>query len=55
MKWSKVTQSVAGPPTHTPLKQTSAVVQTLPSSQEVLSGLLGLEQTPLAGLQVPTS
>jgi hypothetical protein len=40
-------------PTQEPPLQTSTVVQALPSEQAVPSGLAVLEQTPVAGSQVP--
>ena len=42
-------------PVHAPLRQTSVVVQALPSLQPVPSGLFGLKQAPVAGLQTPAS
>ena len=42
-------------PVQVPVWQRSPVVQALPSLHSVPSGLFGLEQTPVAGLQVPGS
>jgi hypothetical protein len=42
-------------PEHTPAWQESVCVQTSPSLQAVPSGFAGLEQAPVAGLQVPAS
>ena len=42
-------------PPHTPLLHTSPPVHALPSLHGVLSGLLGLLQSPVAGSQVPAS
>jgi hypothetical protein len=46
-------QSAAGPATQTPFVQMSVVVQASPSLHAVPFGLAGLEQTPLAGSQLP--
>jgi hypothetical protein len=43
------------PPTQVPLWQVSVCVQGLLSLQAVLSGLAGLEQSPVAGLQAPAT
>jgi len=40
-------------PPHTPLVHLSPLVQALPSPHGVLSGLLGLEQVPVVGSQLP--
>jgi len=42
-------------PVQVPAWQLSACVQALPSLQAVPLGLLGLEQAPLAGSQVPAA
>jgi hypothetical protein len=42
-------------PVQTPAWQVSVTVQAFPSSQAVPSGLAGLEQGPMAVLQVPAS
>jgi hypothetical protein len=46
-------QTTGLPPVHAPAWHASAWVQALPSSQVVPSAWLGLEQIPVAGLQVP--
>ena len=46
-------QVMAGPAVQTPALQTSVWVQLLLSLQLWLSGLAGLEQTPVVGSQVP--
>jgi hypothetical protein len=51
--WSVAAQTTACPLVHVPLRHWSPVVHLSPSSQLAPSGLLGLEQAPLAGLQVP--
>jgi hypothetical protein len=43
------------PPVHAPAWHVSVWVQALPSSQVVPSAWVGLEQTPVAGLQVPSA
>src|SRR5262249_51341555 len=43
----------AAPPVHAPALQTSPVVQALPSLQVVPLALVGLEQVPVVGSQVP--
>ena len=42
-------------PVHTPPVHSSRIVQRLPSSHGVPSGLGGFEQSPVAGLQAPAS
>jgi hypothetical protein len=42
-------------PTHVPFWQVSVCVHALPSLHADPFALLGFEQTPLAGLQVPAS
>jgi hypothetical protein len=53
--WSGVPQITGLPPTHTPAWQLSFCVHAFLSSQPAPSALLGFEQTPLPGSQVPTS
>jgi hypothetical protein len=52
---SPSSQPGPGPPLQTPAWQVSAVVHTEPSSQAVPSGLVGFEQWPVPGSQVPAS
>ena len=52
--WSPPLQVTAEPP-QTPPVQTSLLVQICPSLQALPLALLGLLQTPVLGLQVPTS
>lgn len=52
---SCATQTTGFPPLHVPTWQVSVCVQPLPSSHVLPSGFAGLEQTPVAELQVPTS
>jgi hypothetical protein len=51
--WSLAVQVTGVPGWQVPDWQVSACVQALPSLHAVLFGLAGLEQVPLAGLQVP--
>ena len=51
--WSS--QLGGGPPTQAPSEQVSLVVQASPSLQAVPFVFGGFEQTPVLGLQVPTS
>jgi hypothetical protein len=46
-------QTTGLPPVHTPVRQVSVCVHASPSLQAAPSGRAGLEQTPVAGLQVP--
>jgi len=48
-------QTTGFAPTQAPAWQVSLCVQALPSVQVVPSGLLGFEQVPFAGSQVPAS
>jgi hypothetical protein len=52
---SEATQTVLVPPPQFPRVQVSPVVQALLSSQRVPSGAGGLEQVPVAGLQLPAT
>jgi hypothetical protein len=51
--WSS--QLTAPPPTQAPAVQASPAVQALLSLHPVPSGAAGLEQAPVAGLQVPAT
>src|SRR5438132_877033 len=53
--WSRAEQVTGFAPVQTPASQVSLCVQALPSLRVVPSGLLGLEQVPVAGSQVPAS
>src|SRR3989442_502597 len=53
--WSWGAHPSGAPAAPAPASQVSVVVHALPSSQVVPFGLAGLEQIPLAGLQVPAS
>ncbi|PTL82502.1 hypothetical protein DAT35_16960 [Vitiosangium sp. GDMCC 1.1324] len=53
--WSEAAQVTGAAPVQVPPWQVSVRVQALPSLQEEPLGLVGLEQVPVAGLQVPTS
>src|SRR2546427_765197 len=53
--WSCAVQVTELPPVHVPPWQVSLCVQASPSLHPVLSGLLGFEHSPVAGLQVPAS
>jgi hypothetical protein len=53
--WSWAVQVTGSVPVQVPPWHESACVQELPSSQSVPSGPAGLEQTPVAGLQVPAT
>src|SRR5947207_1635284 len=53
--WSRAAQTTGFVPTQAPAWQVSVCVQPLPSLQVAPSALLGLEQVPLAGSQVPAS
>jgi hypothetical protein len=46
-------QTTGVPAVHVPAWQTSVWVQALPSSQDELSALVGLEHAPVPGLQAP--
>jgi hypothetical protein len=51
--WSGAAQTTGLLPVHTPAWQVSVCVQALLSPHVVPSALVGNEQTPLTGLQVP--
>src|SRR6185295_8731060 len=53
--WSLAVHVTGAPGAHMPPWQTSATVQALPSEQVLPSGLVGFEQRPVDGLQVPAS
>jgi hypothetical protein len=53
--WSSAVQPTAPPPVQMPVLHVSVLVQALLSLQTVPSVLLGFEQAPVAGLQLPTS
>ena len=53
--WSGAVQTTGLAPVHAPAWQVSLRVHALPSSHVVPLGFAGLEQAPLAGLQVPAS
>src|SRR5437867_3730784 len=53
--WSRAVQTTGCVPTQAPAWQESVWVQASPSVQAVPSGLLGLEQAPLPGSQVPAT
>jgi hypothetical protein len=53
--WSSAVQTTASPPEQLPFEQVSVRVHALPSPQAVPFGLLGFEQTPVAGSQTPVS
>jgi hypothetical protein len=53
--WSAAAQVTGAPGAQLPPWQVSPTVQALPSSQAVPSALLGFEQTPLEGSQVPAA
>jgi hypothetical protein len=53
--WSLAVQTTGFEPVHTPLWQESDCVQALPSLHDVPSLALGLEQTPVPGLQTPAT
>jgi hypothetical protein len=53
--WSDAVQTTGLAPVQAPAWQVSVWVQALPSLQAEPFGLAGLEQTPVAGLQVPAS
>jgi hypothetical protein len=53
--WSIAEQVTVFAPVHAPAWQVSVCVQELPSLQDVPSALLGFEQTPVPGLQVPAA
>src|SRR5439155_1383011 len=53
--WSGAVQTTGLAPVHAPAWQVSLRVHALPSSHVLPSGLAGLEQAPVAGLQVPAS
>lgn len=52
--WSEAVQVTAAPP-HTPAAHASPVVQALPSLHGAPLAAEGLEQVPVAGLQVPAT
>src|SRR5258705_469962 len=54
-QWSRAEQVTGFAPVQTPAWQVSLCVQALPSLQVVPSALLGLEQVPVTGSQVPAS
>src|SRR5207245_1892657 len=51
--WSEAVHTTGFVPTQLALRQVSVCVQALPSLQGAPSGLAGLLQAPVAGLQVP--
>src|SRR5207247_8708044 len=51
--WSEAVHTTGFVPTQAPSAQASERVHALPSSQGAPSGLAGLLQVPVAGLQVP--
>src|SRR5438034_3279093 len=51
--WSEAAHTTGFVPTQAPAWQVSVCVHALPSLQEAPSGLAGLLQAPVAGLQVP--
>lgn len=51
--WSLAVQVTGLPPVQTPATQVSVCVQALPSLHDVPSTLLGFEQVPVVGSQVP--
>src|SRR5947207_15500138 len=53
--WSRAAQTTGFVPTQAPAWQVSVWVQPLPSLQDAPSALVGLEQVPVAGSQVPAS
>jgi hypothetical protein len=53
--WSDAVQTTGFAPKHAPAWQVSDCVQALPSVQVLPFGFEGFEQTPVLGLQVPTS
>ena len=53
--WSLAAQVTGLAPVHAPAWQVSVCVQALPSLQAVPLGAAGLEQAPVAGLQVPAT
>jgi hypothetical protein len=53
--WSLAVHTTRFEPVHVPLWQVSVCVQPLPSLQLVPFGLVGVEQLPFAGSQVPAS
>jgi hypothetical protein len=55
MHWVGGVQTIGLLPTQVPFWQVSVWVQALPSSQGVSLAFCGLEQVPVAGLQVPGS
>src|SRR5437016_4987262 len=53
--WSPALQTTGSRPVQTPAWQVSLRVHAFPSSHATPSGLVGLEQTPVAGLHAPAS
>src|SRR5438034_17562 len=53
--WSAALQTTAAPPMQVPAWHVSFRVHAFPSSQVLPSDFVGLEQTPVAGLQTPAS
>jgi hypothetical protein len=53
--WSLATQTTGFEPVHVPAWQVSPCVQASASLHTEPSAFAGFEQTPVAGLQVPTS
>src|SRR2546426_6681222 len=53
--WSEAVHTTGFVPTQAPARQVSACVQVLASLQGPPSGLAGLLQVPVAGLQVPAA
>src|SRR5436309_3528976 len=53
--WSEAVQTTGLPPVQSPLWQVSVCVQALPSLQAVPLVVVGLEDWPVAGLQVPAT
>src|SRR2546428_345644 len=53
--WSEAVQTTGLLPVHAPLWQVSLCVHALPSVHADPSALLGFEQVPVAGLQVPAT
>ena len=53
--WSLAEHTTGFDPVQVPDSQVSLCVQALPSLQDVPSAAFGLEQVPVAGLQVPAT
>jgi len=53
--WSDAVQTTGFDPVHVPDWHVSVCVQAFPSLHGALFGLAGFEQTPVSGLQSPTS